>query len=230
MKLSKHPVGTIINIHLRGRYELVKVGETKIWRNLTGPANHLTKKFVNKIQKNTPNQIKILAAPWSVVVELQQMLVDEYGHHDDEGKPITFDSVYKDAIERDEESKERQRIQNSAMYGYAAKDAELTQAMFESLRKPLPIIYKHQKVEEVPTTERPLVSMFAEEWHKIPGYNWSVSNQGRVRNDNISKHITRPYQHNGNMYVELTDDQGRYVETSMAWIFRHSIPEKSKKS
>jgi hypothetical protein len=72
-------------------------------------------------------------------------------------------------------------------------------------------------------------SMLEEEWRKIPGFNWSVSNQARVRNDNVSQHIARPYVIAGHVFVELTDNEGRYVESSLAAILLSTFPEESRR-
>lgn len=145
MKLSKHPVGTIIHIELHGRFEKVPSG---LWRSMDDKHTFLTSKFVNKIRKESPNTIQILAAPWRVVVELLSMLQEEYGNFDSEGEPITFDSVYKDAIVRDEESKRIQEEQQKAYVDYCKADVEVSQRLVSRLSGSGPsVIYKTQKVD-----------------------------------------------------------------------------------
>jgi len=203
MKLSKHPVGTFAHIEGQGHYEKVERG---LWRHADGTANYLTKKYIRNLEKNHPEKIKIIAAPWRVTVELMQMLMEEYGHTDSEGTPITFDSVYKDAVARDEESQRINEEQQRAYVNYCDEDVRATEIVYRIAGR----------------------SMFEEEWRQIPGYNWSISNQGRVRNDNISQHIMRPFVVNGQMKVEITDDQGRYLEKSVASLMMEAFPEKGE--
>lgn len=132
MKLSKHPVGTVINVRLEGRFEKVPSG---LWRDLTDHRRFFTNKFMRKIQKNHPEDITILAAPWSVVVELMQMVMDEYGHRDSEGNLITFDSVYKDAIARDESTKRIEAQQERIVQNYCTADVEATTRFFDRVMR-----------------------------------------------------------------------------------------------
>jgi hypothetical protein len=220
MKFSKHPVGTIINVDGCGKYEKVSAHH---FRSLEQKNTFFTTKHLKTMQKQG-TEINIVAAPWRVVVELLIMLQDEYGHRDSEGNLTTFDSVYKDAISRDEESKRIKERLDSRAVNYCIADVKQTAQSFSTH----PTKTQAPQEQVLPVIRLKTWGINVEEWRKIPGYNWSVSNQGRVRNDNISQHITRPYQHNGKMYVELTDDQGRYVETSIAWIFRHTFPEMNK--
>jgi len=220
MKLSKHPVGTFIHVEGLGHYEKVDKG---LWRHASGKANFLTKKYIRNIEKTDPKRIKIIAAPWSVVVEMMTMLMEEYGHTDSEGKAITFDSIYKDAVLRDEEfQRHREEERRQAEIKYCAEDVAATERLMNRVL-PKSVIYKVQKLD---MSSKP--SMFEEEWRKIPGFNWSASNQGRVRNDNISQHITRPYVVNGCLFVELTDSEGRYVERLLSNIMLETFPEESK--
>ncbi len=142
MKLSKHPVGTFIHIEGEGHFEKVEKG---LWRHADGTARFLTKKYIRNIEKNERFRIQILAAPWRVVVELLTMLQDEYGRRDSEGELITFDSVYKDAIARDEESQRIKQEQRRFVPNYCAADVVATQAMLSRVIRPT-VIYKKQRI------------------------------------------------------------------------------------
>lgn len=128
MKLSKHPVGTFIHLEGVGHFEKIANG---FWRHADGTANYLTKQYVRNIEKTEPERIKILAAPWSVVVELMTMVMEEYGFRDAEGNPITFDSIYKDAITRERETQKVEDLQN-----YCVADAEVIQQFSDHILRP----------------------------------------------------------------------------------------------
>jgi hypothetical protein len=140
MKLSKHPKGTIIEV--AGHYGKFMY-DGNYWVRTDNRFVSLSRKRVNKLQKL--EQVTILAVPWSVVVELMQMVMDNLGHRDDEGNLITFDSVYKDAIKRDEESKRLKDIQGVVMHNYANADVRATVNLFNRVQRPS-VIYKMQKL------------------------------------------------------------------------------------
>jgi hypothetical protein len=140
MKLSKHPVGTIINIAGEGKFEKVST----MWKSLERPNTFYSKEFIRKIEKKERHRITILAAPWSVVVELMQMCMDEYGHRDSEGNLITFDSVYKDAITRDEESKRIKEQRDTTIVNYCVADVKATESLINRMSNPT--IYKSQRI------------------------------------------------------------------------------------
>jgi hypothetical protein len=132
MKLSKHPVGTVIEVRITGRFVKISDG---LWRQIDDPNCYLTKKYVKRLQKNSPEDITILAAPWSVVVELMTMVMDELGARDGEGNLITFDTIYKDAIERDAEFKRMRAAQEHILQDYCIADVKMTSAFFEKFFK-----------------------------------------------------------------------------------------------
>lgn len=222
MKLKNQPLGTIIDIEGSGKYE--KVTPTS-FQSMEHKHRYYTTPYLKTMRKRGV-KITVVAVPWSVVVELMQMHLDEIGPRDDNGKLIIFDDIYKDAIKRDKESKERiatRKARETMAQTYCEADVKLTEAMMSSLpRKMQSAGYTpYQRMAE----PRPSViyrrqRSNVEEWRKIPGYNYSVSSQGRVRNNNVSQHIVKPFVKHGVVMVELTDDDGRYVETSMAWILR----------
>jgi hypothetical protein len=129
MKLSKHPVGTVINIEGEGKFEKVST----MWKSLDRPNTFYSKEFIRRIEKTERHRLTILAAPWSVVVELMQMCMDEYGHRDSEGNLITFDSVYKDAMARDEEAKRLKAHRERVMADYCEADVALTGDIWQRL-------------------------------------------------------------------------------------------------
>jgi hypothetical protein len=129
MKLSKHPVGTVINIEGEGKFEKVST----MWKSLDRPNTFYSKEFIRRIEKTERHRLTILAAPWSVVVELMQMVMDEYGHRDSEGNLITFDSVYKDAMARDEEAKRIKAHRERVMADYCVADVALTEDIWQRL-------------------------------------------------------------------------------------------------
>jgi hypothetical protein len=68
--------------------------------------------------------------------------------------------------------------------------------------------------------------MFEEVWVPIVDFpHYHVSNQGRVRHD-FSGFISSPFVKNGDIYVELTNRNGQYVEVSLAVILITSVPER----
>lgn len=141
MKLSKHPKGTIIEV--AGHYGKFMYDGNKYWVRTDNRFIALDRKRVNKMQKL--KQVTILAAPWSVVVELMAMVLDECGARDNEGNLITFDSVYKDAMKRDEESKQRRAQSHIVLHNYANADVRATEQLFNRVMRPS-VIFKKQKI------------------------------------------------------------------------------------
>lgn len=92
MKLSEFPVGTVVNVQDLGRFELT---ETE-WVGAKGPEDRLIKDTVDKLDEM--DQVKIVSVPWAIAAQLVMMLQDEYGIIDGEGKDITFDTVFADAV------------------------------------------------------------------------------------------------------------------------------------
>jgi hypothetical protein len=142
MKLSKHPEGTVIQIIGEGQFTK---GIENWYR--AGLLHRPTMSFkeVNKLQKNSPHLVRIQSAPWSIVVELMAMVLDECGARDNEGNLITFDSVYKDAMKRDEESKQRRAQSHIVLHNYANADVRATEQLFNRVMRPS-VIYKTQKI------------------------------------------------------------------------------------
>jgi hypothetical protein len=78
----------------------------------------------------------------------------------------------------------------------------------------------HQPEEEVMGR-----SMFEEKWYPVVDFpHFVVSNQGRVQTV-FSRYMLRPFVQNGDIYVELTNANGQYVEVSLAVILITSVPE-----
>lgn len=63
-----------------------------------------------------------------------------------------------------------------------------------------------------------------EEWRTIPGYKWEVSNHTRVRNE-FSKYVARPFFHDYDIYVEVTNSEGIYVSLKLVDIMIIVFPK-----
>jgi hypothetical protein len=131
MKLSKHPIGTIINVEGYGKFEKVSMSTFK---SLTKQNSFFTTPYLKRLRKQG-TVITVIAAPWSVVVELLTMVMDEVGVRDDEGNFITFDTIYKDAIKRDTEFKRMRAAQERVVQNYCEADVKMTSAFFEKFFK-----------------------------------------------------------------------------------------------
>ena len=74
----------------------------------------------------------------------------------------------------------------------------------------------------------PMRSMFEPEWRPIPGHpRQEVSDRGLVR-DIFSKFEYQLFVKNGQIYVEITGDQGVYVEVKLADILESTFPEEQR--
>jgi hypothetical protein len=134
MKLSKHPAGTIVQVVGKGKF----TKGPNNWYKIDADVQLMSFKEMNKLQKLEPHKVHIIAAPWRVVVELIFMLQEEYGARDSEGNPITIDSIYKDAIARDEESDRIEKSQERFIKDYSAGDAQSTRSIFSFRRSDSP--------------------------------------------------------------------------------------------
>lgn len=64
-----------------------------------------------------------------------------------------------------------------------------------------------------------------EQWAKIPGFNWEVSTHGRARHLLRGEYFAEPYIRAGELFVEITDNEGRYVEVSMMLLMEWALPQ-----
>lgn len=70
-------------------------------------------------------------------------------------------------------------------------------------------------------------SMFEHTWKPIEGYeHWLISDYGEIKNE-FSGHIPPLYVRKGEIRVELTDHEGRYVEVKLAKILKKAFPKRS---
>ena len=66
-------------------------------------------------------------------------------------------------------------------------------------------------------------------WKPIEGFeHWWISDYGSIRN-HFSRYIPPLYVKKGEIYVELTDHEGRYVEVKLAKILKKAFPESKRK-
>lgn len=198
MKLSKYPVGTVIDILGEGG-KFVK--EEVNWQRVGVSPYFLTFKQVNKIQKNTPHRIQFISAPWGVVVELVQMLQEEYGYTDAEGKPITFKTIYKDAMQRNEEHRQRILDRESRAQAYLKIDVEVTEALYHASRPETYVRFKGD------IGEKPKVEIRNCEWRSIP----EVPDYEVNRDGDILYKGRREYDNRG----VVTDVNGDYMTVQM---------------
>lgn len=135
MKLSKYPVGTIIEIKgydkFDGKYE--KVSERR-FKSIKLEATYFTTPHLKKMRKQGV-KVTVVAIPWNVVSELLMMLKEEYGPRDSNGKVIFFDDILKMSISRVEESKKAREARERVMQDYCRADVELTEKLIDRFSK-----------------------------------------------------------------------------------------------
>jgi hypothetical protein len=67
--------------------------------------------------------------------------------------------------------------------------------------------------------------MFEHSWKPIKGFEqWIISDHGEIKRD-FTGYIPPLYVRKGQIRVELTDSEGRYVEVKLATILKKAFPK-----